>query len=111
MENAFQRRSGGKWPKCGCGLGNERARGARTGQAFARPTIYGLAAQTIPRAHALVVTGTTLINDSLDALLDCTAEGGSGYHFFDKSAERVTLRAAAPRPGGLPDSTFCSRFH
>lgn len=112
------------------------------------------AAQTIPHAHVLVVTGTTLINDSLDALLDlarpgtqialigpsvplwpgpllkrgvtvlggvrvgdpdalldCLAEGGSGYHFFGKSAERVTLRAAPPRPGGLPDSAFCSRFH
>lgn len=114
----------------------------------------GQAAEVIPHAHALVVTGTTLINDSLedlldlarpgteialigpsvplwpgaflrrgvkvmggvrvsepDALLDCLAEGGSGYHFFGKSAERVTLRAAARRPIRLSDSAFCPRFH
>lgn len=116
------------------------------------------AAEVIPHADALVVTGTTLIHDSLeallalarpgaaialigpsvplwpapfvrrgarvlggvrvtdaDALLDCLAEGGSGYHFFGRSAERVTLHTPiasnqqpATRLGG---SAFCSRFH
>ena len=112
------------------------------------------AAEVIPHAHALVVTGTTLVNDSLDtlldlarpgteialigpsvpllpsaflkrgikvlggvrvsdadALLDCLAEGGSGYHFFGKSATRVTLRAEARQPGRLPGSSVCPRFH
>lgn len=112
------------------------------------------AADVIPLAHALVVTGATLVNDSLDtlldlarpgtqialigpsvpllpsafikrgikvlggvrvndaeALLDCLAEGGSGYHFFGKSATRVTLRAEARQPGRLSDSSFCPRFH
>ncbi len=83
----------------------------------------------------LVITGTTLINDTLegilaharpgvdvllvgptasmlpeaffargvssiggicvtrpDALLDVLAEGGSGYHFFGKSAERIVIK-------------------
>jgi len=112
------------------------------------------AAEVTPHAHTLVVTGTTLINDSLDtlldlarpgteialigpsvpllpsaflkrdikvlggvrvsntdALLDCLAEGDSGYHFFSKSATRVTLRAEARQPGRLPGSSFCPRFH
>ena len=88
----------------------------------------------IPKADVLVVTGTTLVNDTLegllalarpdarvvvvgptagllpdpffrrgvsvlggisvthpDNLLDVLSEGGSGYHFFGRSAERVTL--------------------
>jgi uncharacterized protein (DUF4213/DUF364 family) len=88
----------------------------------------------IARADVLLVTGTTLINDTLegilghakpganillvgptasmlpeaffargvhsiggitvtkpDALLDVLAEGGSGYHFFGRSAERVVI--------------------
>lgn len=116
------------------------------------------AAEVIPHAHALVVTGTTLIHDSLedllhmvhpdtaialvgpsvplwpgpflrrgvgvlggvrathaDALLDCLAEGGSGYHFFGRSAERITLRAPEPPPRRPPrplaESAFCPRFH
>ncbi len=116
------------------------------------------AAEVIPQAHAVVITGTTLIHDRLedllglarpstaialigpsvplwpapflgrgvgvlggvrvtdaDALLDCLAEGGSGYHIFGRSAERVTLRAQNPmkqRLGSrLVDSAFCLRFH
>jgi uncharacterized protein (DUF4213/DUF364 family) len=89
----------------------------------------------VPQADVLIVTGTTLINDTLgdlialarpsarivvvgptvtmvpdvffergchilgtvriiepDAFLDILAEGGSGYHFFGKSAVKVTLR-------------------
>lgn len=92
------------------------------------------APEAIGRSDILVVTGTTLINDTLegilgrakpganvllvgptasmlpeaffrrgvrsiggimatraDALLDVLAEGGSGYHFFGKSAERVVI--------------------
>jgi len=93
------------------------------------------APQVIPRADVLITTGTTLVNGSLDGLLELLrpgaqaavigptatllarpyarrgvtvvggtrvlasdellallAEGGSGYHFFGKTVERVTLR-------------------
>lgn len=95
--------------------------------------------QVIPEADVLLITGTTLINDTLtdllavakpgarivivgpsvtmvpdaflargcsilggvritdpDAFLDILAEGGSGYHFFGKSAQKIVLRAAPP---------------
>lgn len=95
----------------------------------------GLAPEVVPWADVLLVTGTTLINGSLDGLLamarpdarvavvgptvtlvpdaffrrgchilggveitdpdgflDMLAEGGSGYHFFGKSAHKVVLR-------------------
>ena len=94
------------------------------------------APQHVPHADLLVITGTTLINDTLpellnlakpgaqiivtgptasmlpeaffkrgvtvlggilvtkpDELLDLISEGGSGYHFFGKSAERLIIRA------------------
>lgn len=116
------------------------------------------AGEVIPCADALIVTGTTLIHDSLedllslarpgtaialigpsvplwpgpflrrgvevlggvrvtnaDALLDYLAEGGSGYHFFGRCAERITLHTpAAPdrRPASpLGSPIFCPRFH
>lgn len=90
----------------------------------------------VPQADVLLITGTTLLNDTLDDLLaaarpdackvvvgptvglvpdaylrrgcdilgsiqvthadeflDVLAEGGSGYHFFGKSAEKIVLRA------------------
>ncbi|MCC6947903.1 MAG: DUF364 domain-containing protein [Bradyrhizobiaceae bacterium] len=90
----------------------------------------------VPQADVLLVTGTTLLNDTLDDLLaaarpdackvvvgptvglvpdaylrrgcdilgsiqvtradeflDVLTEGGSGYHFFGKSADKVVLRA------------------
>lgn len=93
------------------------------------------ASHHIPKADLLVMTGTTLVNDSLegllalakpgarivvvgptasqypeeffrrgvtclggirvtkaDELLDILAEGGSGYHFFGRYAERTTLK-------------------
>jgi hypothetical protein len=31
-----------------------------------------------------------------DGFLDILAEGGSGYHFFGKSAAKVVLRGALP---------------
>ena len=92
------------------------------------------APETVARADVLIATGTTLVNGSLDGLLQCLrpgaqaaivgptatlwpgpfarrgatvvggtrvqeagalldllAEGGSGYHFFGKSVERVCL--------------------
>jgi Uncharacterized conserved protein len=94
----------------------------------------GRAYREVRKADILVITGTTLINDTLeglvanakhgarimlvgptasmlpeaffargigviggiiatkpDRLLDVLAEGGSGYHFFGKSAERVVI--------------------
>jgi uncharacterized protein (DUF4213/DUF364 family) len=90
----------------------------------------------VPEADVLLVTGTTLLNDTLDqilaatrrdackvvvgptvglvpdaylrrgcdvlgtiritepdAFLDVLAEGGSGYHFFGRSAQKIVLRA------------------
>lgn len=95
----------------------------------------GLAPEIVPQADVLLITGTTLINDTLDALLamakpearvvvvgptvtmvpdaffrrgcdilggveiidpdaflDTLAEGGSGYHFFGRSARKIVLR-------------------
>lgn len=105
------------------------------------------AGDIVPRADALITTGTALVNDSLDgllrllrpgaqaavvgptatlypqpyrergvtvlggtrvtdpdALLEVLAEGGSGYHFFEKSVRRVTLRLVrgTPLPEGSP---------
>ena len=91
----------------------------------------------VPKADVLFITGTTLINDTLepilaaakpgaiivvvgptaslspepllrrgvsvvggvdvtdpDSLLDVLAEGGSGYHFFGKAAERIVMESA-----------------
>jgi uncharacterized protein (DUF4213/DUF364 family) len=92
------------------------------------------AAEVLPTAEVVLITGTTLVNDTLEALLplcradtkvvvvgptvgllpdallrrgadvlggiritapdaflDVLAEGGSGYHFFGRSAEKVVL--------------------
>lgn len=94
----------------------------------------------VPQADVLLITGTTLINDTLDAILaaarpdackvivgptvglvpdaylhrncdvlggikithaeeflDTLAEGGSGYHFFGRSAQKVVLRSRQSR--------------
>ena len=96
------------------------------------------AASCVPDADLLVITGVTILNDTLpgllqmakpgaeilvtgptasmlpdaffargvtmlggiqvthpDALLDTISEGGSGYHFFGKSAERTLIRRKA----------------
>ena len=56
--------------------------------------VIGPTATLIPGPYAqrgVTVVGGTRVLDA-DALLDVLAEGGSGYHFFGKSVERVTLR-------------------
>jgi len=93
----------------------------------------------VPQADVILITGTTLLNDTLDDLLaaanpaackvvvgptvglvpdaylrrgcnilgsiqvtrpdeflDVLAEGGSGYHFFGRSAEKIVLRTRRP---------------
>ena len=98
------------------------------------------AAECVPEADLLVITGVTILNDTLpgllqmakpgaeilvtgptasmlpdaffrsgvtmlggiqvtrpDELLDIISEGGSGYHFFGKSAERTVVRRKAGR--------------
>lgn len=102
------------------------------------------AAAVVPQADVLLITGTTLLNDTLedllaaakpdackvivgptvglvpdaylrrgcdilgsiqvthaDEFLDVLAEGGSGYHFFGRSAQKVILRSR--RRNGLGD--------
>jgi uncharacterized protein (DUF4213/DUF364 family) len=97
------------------------------------------AAAVVPQADVILITGTTLLNDTLDGLLsaanpaackvvvgptvglvpdaylrrgchilgtikvtrpdeflDVLAEGGSGYHFFGRCAEKIVLRARRP---------------
>jgi uncharacterized protein (DUF4213/DUF364 family) len=101
------------------------------------------AAEVLPSADVVLITGTTLVNDTLerllascrpdarvaivgptvsllpdaflrrgvdvlgsirvtapDAFLDVLAEGGSGYHFFGRSAEKVVLQRRG-RPGAF----------
>ena len=98
----------------------------------------------VPGADVLLITGTTLLNDTLaellalarpdarvvvvgptvglmpdvlldrgadilggirvtdpDAFLDVLAEGGSGYHFFGRSAEKVVLVRSTPKVRAL----------
>jgi len=49
-----------------------------------------LIAEPFARRGVTVVGGTRVL--AADELLDLLAEGGSGYHFFGKTVERVTLR-------------------
>lgn len=60
----------------------------------ARAAIIGptatLLAEPYARRHVAIVGGTRVT--SPDTLLDLLAEGGSGYHFFEKTVERLTLR-------------------
>ncbi len=44
--------------------------------------------------HGVTVVGGTRVRDAA-VLLDLLAEGASGYHFFEKAVERVTLRLKA----------------
>jgi len=104
---------------------------------FYRPAVQAPA--VVPQADVLLITGTTLLNDTLDEILaaaqpaackvvvgptvglvpdayvrrgcdvlgtirvtradeflDVLAEGGSGYHFFVKSAQKIVLRLRRP---------------
>jgi uncharacterized protein (DUF4213/DUF364 family) len=59
----------------------------------ARVAVIGPTVSLLPDAlmhRGASILGTILIND-VDAFLDVLAEGGSGYHFFGRSAERVVL--------------------
>lgn len=49
-----------------------------------------LVAEPYRRRGVTAVGGTRVL--AVDELLDMLAEGGSGYHFFGKTVERVTLR-------------------
>ena len=79
-----------------------------TGTTLLNDTIEGLVALCLPDARVVVVGPTVglfpvafLRRDvdvmggiqvtAPDAFLDMLAEGGSGYHFFGKSAEKVVL--------------------
>lgn len=58
--------------------------------------IIGPTATLLPGPFAkrgVTVLGGTRVIDP-DTLLDMLAEGGSGYHFFEKTVQRVTLRLA-----------------
>ncbi|MCL4182025.1 MAG: Fis family transcriptional regulator [Burkholderiaceae bacterium] len=62
----------------------------------AEAAVVGPTATLYPPSYAargVTVLGGTRVAQP-DALLDVLAEGGSGYHFFEKSVERVTLRLA-----------------
>lgn len=54
-----------------------------------------LVAEPFARHGVTVVGGTRVL--APDELLDLLAEGGSGYHFFGKAVERVTLRLPPSR--------------
>lgn len=85
-----------------------------TGTTLINGTLDGLLRLLRPGAEAAVIGPTaTLVADPYrpggvtviggtrvrrpDELLELLAEGGSGYHFFGRSVERITLRLA---PGG-----------
>lgn len=47
-------------------------------------------------SRGVTIIGGTRVRDP-DELLELLAEGGSGYHFFGKTVERVTLRLPPPQ--------------
>ena len=110
------------------------------------------APSVVPQADVLLVTGTTLLNDTLDDILaaarpharkvvvgptvglvpdaylrrgcdvlggiqvtrsdeflDILAEGGSGYHFFGKAAQKIVLRCRHQVGQGKQDGPRASR--
>jgi uncharacterized protein len=89
-----------------------------TGTTLLNDTLAGLLALARPDARVVVVGPTVgLLPDVLlshgadilggirvtdpDAFLDTLAEGGSGYHFFGRSAEKVVLVRTAPKQRAL----------
>jgi uncharacterized protein (DUF4213/DUF364 family) len=66
----------------------------------AQAAIIGPTATLLPgpfARHGVTVLGGTRVR-APDELLELLAEGGSGYHFFGKTVERVTLRLSAEQP-------------
>jgi len=104
-----------------------------TGTTLINGTLDGLLAQTPPHVRVAIVgpttpllaepfaqRGVTLIGGArvqqADALLDMLAEGGSGYHFFERSVQRLNLHINAVRPGianhsGLSTPTLDEHAH
>ena len=75
--------------------------------ALARPgatiIVVGPTASMLPSAffrRGVTVLGGDVVTNA-DALLDTIAEGGSGYHFFGKSAEKTTVFKPGTK-GGWP---------
>ena len=67
--------------------------------------VVGPTATLVPGPFArrgVTVLGGTRVTQ-VDALLDVLAEGGSGYHFFGKSVQRVTLCRGPARSGTAAD--------
>ena len=72
--------------------------GARPGAVIA---VVGPTASLLPSAffrRGVTVLGGDIVTDP-DRLLDTIAEGGSGYHFFGKSAEKVNVIRPYPVDG------------
>ena len=66
----------------------------------ARAAIIGPTTTLVPGPYprrGVTVIGGTRVQD-IDALLEVLAEGGSGYHFFGKTVQRITLHAPLPQP-------------
>ena len=60
----------------------------------AQVVVTGPTASMLPDAffkHGVTMMGGVLVTKP-DEVLDCISEGGSGYHFFGKSAERLVIR-------------------
>lgn len=66
----------------------------------ARAAIIGPTTTLVPGPYArrgVTVMGGTRVRD-IDELLEILAEGGSGYHFFGKTVQRVTLHVPLSQP-------------
>ena len=62
----------------------------------AQVVVTGPTASMLPDvffAHGVTMMGGVLVTKP-DEVLDCISEGGSGYHFFGKSAERLVIKKA-----------------
>ena len=62
----------------------------------AQVVVTGPTASMLPDVfftHGVTMMGGVLVTKP-DEVLDCISEGGSGYHFFGKSAERLVIKKA-----------------
>lgn len=62
----------------------------------AQVVVTGPTASMLPDVfftHGVTMMGGVLVTKP-DKVLDCISEGGSGYHFFGKSAERLVIKKA-----------------